>query len=136
MNEPIKKLWEEYRNNPENCELRDRLIEHYQPLVVRGVDRLCTNARMNGDQIERDDLLAAGLFGLLDAVKSFDPNGGVPFRKFSSPYIVNAFIDQLRVIIWESRIERWRMNKMNKEEKPDSTENRPEDREGRDGEQG
>ena len=134
MDEPIRKLWEEFRNDPKNYDLRNRLIKHYSPLVHRRADRI--HAELNDDKINRDDLVSIGYFGLIDAINNFDPDGGVTFEAYSLPRIHGAIMDEIRELDWLPRLIRARMNRMNKENNPDSTETGPEDREGRDGEQG
>ena len=110
MNESIKKLWEEYRNNRENDELRNRLIEHYSPLVRRCANRIY--ARLNNDKFILKDLELIGHFGLLDAITNFDPNSGVSFEEYSLPYIDAAITDEIRALDWVPRLLRGKMKKM------------------------
>jgi RNA polymerase sigma factor for flagellar operon FliA len=46
--------------------------------------------------ITRDDLVAAGMVGLTEAAKRFDPNHGEPFVAFAERRIRGAILDELR----------------------------------------
>lgn len=50
-----------------------------------------------------DDLLAAGMMGLVQAASSFDPAHGVPFDRFAVTRVRGAIVDELRRLDWASR---------------------------------
>jgi len=53
--------------------------------------------------VDRDELHAAGLLGLVDAAKRFTPNGDVPFAAYASVRIRGAIIDAMRRDDWAPR---------------------------------
>lgn len=95
VRENIDEMWMEYKREPGNIELRNRLIEHYMPIVYHRADRL---RRQLPPEIERDDLISAGSSGLMDAVAAFDPTRGVKFETFCIPRIQGAIVDELRSV--------------------------------------
>jgi RNA polymerase sporulation-specific sigma factor len=48
-------------------------------------------------RISNEDLMQEGMLGFLDAVKSFDPSKGVPFRAFAETCINNRIISAVRM---------------------------------------
>jgi RNA polymerase sigma factor for flagellar operon FliA len=97
-NEELDKLWRDFREteDPElQGHLRDRLILQYSPLVKYVAGRLRT--RMP-DSVEQDDLVSDGMFGLMDAVKRFEPARGLSFQTFAVPRIRGAIIDGMRAM--------------------------------------
>ena len=108
--EGLDEIWAEYKQNPSNIELRNRLVEHYMPIVYRRADRL--RAKLP-NEIERDDLVSAGTFGLMDAISAFDPNRGVKFETFCLPRVHGAIVDELRSMDWVPRKVRSKTSKMN-----------------------
>ncbi|MCA9188736.1 MAG: FliA/WhiG family RNA polymerase sigma factor, partial [Planctomycetales bacterium] len=61
-------LWLDYKADPTNKELRNRLVETYFPLVKYNGERIW--ARLP-DGVDLDDLISAGVFGLMDAIDAF-----------------------------------------------------------------
>ena len=53
--------------------------------------------------VELDDLVSAGVLGLLEAVRSFDVSKNVQFRTFAKFRIRGAIFDSLRESDWGSR---------------------------------
>jgi len=56
--------------------------------------------------IELDDLISAGLFGLMDAIRGFDPTRGIKFKTYCSTRIRGSILDQLRSQDWVPRLVR------------------------------
>lgn len=104
----IQQLWREYRAHP-SVELRNRLIEHYLPLVRINAERIW--ARLP-DGVDLDDLISAGIFGLMDAIESFDLERGVKFETYCVPRIRGAILDELRTLDWVPRLVRSRASKL------------------------
>ncbi len=101
---PIAELWEAYwRDGSEQA--RNDLMEHYLHLVKYNAERI--HSRLP-DEVEVDDLMSAGLFGLMDAIDSFDPKRGVKFETFCAPRIRGAILDELRSLDWVPRLVRSR----------------------------
>lgn len=53
---------------------------------------------------ERDDLISAGVVGLIDAVDRFDPSRGVPFEAFARVRVRGAILDELRRLDGRGRL--------------------------------
>ena len=104
----IQKLWREYKKT-ESRELRNLLLEHYLPLVKYVAERL--HARMP-KEVEVDDLMSAGVFGLMDAMDNFDLGRGVKFETYCNPRIRGAILDELRSLDWVPRLVRSRAHKL------------------------
>lgn len=81
-------------------EERDRLIYEYAPLVKTIASRL--RARLPS-HVSQDDLLSAGILGLLDAVEKFDSGKGVEFKSYAEYRIRGAMLDELRSMDWVPR---------------------------------
>ncbi len=53
--------------------------------------------------VEMDDLVSAGVLGLIDAFQKFDPNKKVQFRSYAQFRIRGAILDSLRTLDWSPR---------------------------------
>ncbi len=53
--------------------------------------------------VELDDLISAGIVGLMDAFSKFDPNKKVQFRSYAQFRIRGAILDSLRTLDWSPR---------------------------------
>ena len=102
------KLWRDYARAPGN-ETRNRLIEHYQPLVAEIVRRFF--ARLPR-LVDRGDLDTAANFGLIDAIEGFDRARGVRFEIYCERRIRGAVLDELRNQDWLSRPFRGRIEQL------------------------
>jgi RNA polymerase sigma factor FliA len=88
----IDKLWDALKKRGDDS-VRNALIEHYLPLVR------VTSERMHGklpSHVEVDELIQAGVFGLMDAIDGFDPERGVKFEVYAKQRISGAILDDLR----------------------------------------
>jgi len=101
----IETLWRAYARAPGD-ETRNRLVEHYQPLVSGIVQRF--SARLPR-LIERGDLGTAANLGLIDAIAGFDPARGVRFEVYCEWRVRGALLDELRNQDWLSRPVRTRL---------------------------
>lgn len=78
----------------------DAAIIAHAPLVRR----LAWSAlRRMPANVEHDDLVQAGMIGLLDAATRFDPAKGIAFEGFAVSRISGAFLDELREMDWMPR---------------------------------
>jgi RNA polymerase sigma factor for flagellar operon FliA len=62
--------------------------------------------------VNRGDLVSAGMLGLAQAARSFDPERGIAFDRFASTRIRGALLDELRGRDWASRSVRSRARGM------------------------
>jgi RNA polymerase sigma factor for flagellar operon FliA len=104
----IAQVWKDYRACP-TLDLRNRLVENYLSLVKYNAERIW--ARLP-DGVELDDLISAGIFGLLDAIEAFDLERGVKFETYCVPRIRGAMLDELRTMDWVPRLVRSKQSKM------------------------
>jgi RNA polymerase sigma factor for flagellar operon FliA len=72
---------------------RRKLIDKYMPIVRRIV--LQYNRKLP-PKIDIDDLVSAGIVGLLRAMEKFDPEKGVNFTSFANYHIKGSILDELR----------------------------------------
>lgn len=78
----------------------DQLIRDHLPLVHYAVAEIGTRIPRH---VDRDDLVAAGRLGLVQAARSYDPGRGVPFERYARVRIRGAVMDELRRRDWASR---------------------------------
>lgn len=103
-----EKLWDEYRRK-QSQELREQLIIEYSQLVKLVAGRL---SMYLGYNVEYDDLVSYGIFGLIDAIDKFDLAKNVKFETYASLRIRGAILDQIRKMDWIPRTVRQRQRKM------------------------
>lgn len=84
-----------YDNLVEN--LHDELVTRYAPLVKRIAYHL--KARLPAT-VMVDDLLQAGMIGLLEASKKYDANQGASFETYAGIRIRGSMLDELRRNDW------------------------------------
>lgn len=78
----------------------DRLVREHLPLVQYVVSEV---AHRIPSHVCRNDLVSAGMLGLAQAARSFDPERGIAFDRFASTRIRGALLDELRGRDWASR---------------------------------
>ena len=108
--EDIAQVWDAFKADPTNQEYRNRLVEQYLPLVKYNGERIW--ARLP-EGVELDDLVSAGIFGLMDAIDAFDMTRGVKFETYCVPRIRGAMLDELRTMDWVPRLVRSKASKLN-----------------------
>src|SRR5690554_4108442 len=79
---------------------KNSIIEQYYPLVRRQAFSLKVKLPAG---VDVDDLIQAGVEGLLSCVDRFDPDSGVAFSTFAHQRIRGAMIDELRSRDWLPR---------------------------------
>ena len=104
----VQQWWKKYARNHSD-DIRNSLIEHYLPIVRYTAERL--SARLP-EEVEVDDLISAGTFGLIDAINAFDLDRGVKFETYCSQRIRGAILDELRSMDWVPRLVRSRSHKV------------------------
>lgn len=103
-----EKLWEEYQKNP-LPELREKIIIEYAPLVKVVAGRL---SMYLGYNVEYEDLVSYGIFGLIDAIDKFDLGKDVKFETYASLRIRGSILDQIRKMDWIPRTVRQKQKKI------------------------
>ncbi len=103
-----KKLWDAYtaRKTPE---IREQIIVEYAPLVKLVAGRL---SMYLGYNVEYEDLVSYGIFGLIDAIDKFEPGKNVKFETYASLRIRGAILDQIRKMDWIPRSVRQKQKKI------------------------
>jgi len=104
----IGKVWEQFHKTRED-RYRNELMEYYRYLVRYTAERLYTKLP---DKIDLDDLVSAGMFGLMDAINAFDPSRGIKFETYCSPRIRGSILDELRSMDWVPRLVRARAHQL------------------------
>src|ERR1700688_105609 len=108
--EEVTQIWEAFKADTSNQELRNRLVELYLPLVKYNGERIWSRLPKG---VELDDLVSAGVFGLMDAIDAFDLSRGVKFETYCVPRIRGAMLDELRTMDWVPRLVRSKASKLN-----------------------
>ena len=107
--EDMAEIWKTYKASFPNPELRNRLVERYMPLVKYHGERVWSRLPKG---VELDDLISAGVFGLMDAIDAYDLTRGVKFETYCVPRIRGAMLDELRNTDWVPRLVRSRARKL------------------------
>ena len=114
---PTEELWGLYqvahsKQAEEDIErLRNILMERHYPLVKYIAERLLQTLPKS---IELDDLVSAGLFGLMDAIRGFDQSRGIKFKTYCTTRIRGSILDQLRSQDWVPRLVRLKAGRIEK----------------------
>ncbi len=97
--EEITGLWTEYRRD-QSTGIRDVLIENYLYLVKYVAGRMAMSVPPS---VEIDDLVSAGVVGLMDAIEKYDPARDTKFETYAVARIRGAIVDDLRSLDWVPR---------------------------------
>jgi len=104
----LQDLWDSYTKNKDNLS-RDRLMIHYMPLVKQVAGRMKINLP---GSVEYDDLVSAGLMGLINSIDNFNPKRGFKFETYAVPRIKGSILDGLRDVDWLPRSYRQKSRKL------------------------
>jgi RNA polymerase sigma factor FliA len=84
----------------ENSAVSEEVLREHLPMVrflaLRIRERL-------PQQVEMEDLISAGIVGLMDALQKFDANKKVQFRTYAQFRVRGAMLDSLRALDWGPR---------------------------------
>lgn len=96
----VEALWERYRRSPSDTAVEQALVMHYLPLVksVLGRMTMCLPPH-----VDAGDLYSAGMLGLLQAIRNYDPRCGSSFGNYARWRIKGAVLDELRKLDWMPR---------------------------------
>ena len=112
--ETVARMWQDFIVDRSNKTLRNALIEQYLPLVRYHAERVWSRLP---DEVDLDDLVSSGVFGLMDAIDAYDPARGVKFETYCVPRIRGAMLDELRNMDWVPRLVRSRARKLSEANK-------------------
>jgi len=79
---------------------RDKLIEEYAPTIRYLAQRLAFRLPPS---LDVDDLVHAGIIGLIDALEKFDSSRQIKFKTYAEFRIRGAMLDQIRSLDWVPR---------------------------------
>ena len=102
------KMWMEY-SKQKTPELREKLIIEYSQLVKVVAGKL---SMYLGYNVEYDDLVGYGVFGLIDAIDKFDYGKGIKFETYASLRIKGEILDQIRRMDWIPRTVRQKQKQL------------------------
>jgi RNA polymerase sigma factor for flagellar operon FliA len=77
-----------------------RYVKEYAPLVKRMAHHLLTRLPAS---VQIDDMIQAGMMGLMDAINRYEPAQGTQFETYASQRIRGAMLDELRGSDWLPR---------------------------------
>jgi RNA polymerase sigma factor for flagellar operon FliA len=89
---------------------REQLVLDYLPLVNYILGRLGINVPVH---VDREDLFSAGVIGLINAARQYDPNRGASFKTYAYTNVRGAILDELRRQDFIPRNQRDRMKAFN-----------------------
>jgi len=92
----IEELWKEY-NEKKSSTIRDQLIIACLSYVKSTAQRLSIYANPSQDA---DDLVNAGIIGLMDAIDRYNPSKGASFKNYAQHRIKGEIIDEIRSMDW------------------------------------
>jgi RNA polymerase sigma factor for flagellar operon FliA len=92
-------LWKRYHHQADTSTEND-LVQQYLPLVGAILGRLTMTLP---DHVDHDDLRSAGLVGLLQALRNYDPASGNSFETYARVRVRGAMLDELRRMDWVPR---------------------------------
>jgi RNA polymerase sigma factor for flagellar operon FliA len=96
---PEADIWKDYKETKDQS-LRDSIIRQYAPLVKYVAGKVSVGMPHN---VDFDDLVGFGVFGLMDAIEKYDPDKHVKFKTYAVTRIRGAIFDELRSIDWVPR---------------------------------
>lgn len=92
-------LWKDWRENG-SVRAKDLILGEYAGLVKQTALRVAVGLP---GHVELGDLVGAGVFGLIRAVESFDPEREIKFETYAVHKIRGAILDELRSLDWVPR---------------------------------
>ena len=109
----MKGLVKRYKQDTKGVDgkLRDQLIMDYAPLIRFVAQRIASRLPSN---VDIDDLISAGVIGLMDAIEKYDPSRDNKFKTYAEFRIRGAILDELRSQDWVPRSVRDKAKKIEK----------------------
>jgi RNA polymerase sigma factor for flagellar operon FliA len=94
-----EELWKTYKKT-KDPKIREHFVNQYAPLVKYVAGKIAIGMPQN---VDFDDLVGYGVFGLLDAIDKYDPGKDIKFKTYAVTRIRGAIYDELRSIDWVPR---------------------------------
>ncbi len=104
---PVEHLFKEYRKVDDRD--KEELILKFAPLIKLIVNRI---AMRLPPHVDTEDLVNAGVIGLIDAIEKYDPMRGTSFKTYAEFRIRGAILDELRILDWFPRSIRQKVNRL------------------------
>lgn len=104
------RLWDAYKLS-RSVQIRNELVRRHMHLVRYFAERVHNKLT---NHVELDDLVASGMFGLIQAVETFRPELGHKFGTHAMHRILGSIYDELRSLDWAPRLVRSRVSKVQK----------------------
>lgn len=101
-------LWKEYKETGSKI-AKDKLLMEYAQMVKYIAHRIAVNLPAS---VDRNDLISAGIMGLIKSVETFEPERGFKFETFAGHKIRGAILDELRGLDWVPRSVRQKSREM------------------------
>jgi len=98
-------LTEEQKLNPK---IRAKIINEFAPLIKYIASRIAIRLPPH---IDLNDLINAGVIGLIDAIEKFDASKQIKFKTYAEFRIRGAILDELRSMDWVPRSVRQKARK-------------------------
>ncbi len=111
--ESLRRAWTDFKVG-QDPNARVEIINNYAYLVKITAGRLVTS--LPGG-LDRDDLVSAGVVGLIKAVDQFDPTRDVKFETYAIALVRGAILEMLREEDWVPRSIREKLRALEKTQK-------------------
>lgn len=89
--------------------MRNRMIVEHLPLVKYVAGRIASRLPSH---VEVDDLVNAGVIGLIDAIDKFDSERQIKFKTYAEFRIKGSILDELRSLDWMPRSTRQKATRL------------------------
>jgi RNA polymerase sigma factor for flagellar operon FliA len=97
--EELQGLWLTFQED-KSPQVRETLIQNYLYLVRYVAGKMAMSVPPS---VEIDDLVSAGVVGLIDAIGKYDPGRDTKFETYAVARIRGAIVDDLRSLDWVPR---------------------------------
>ncbi len=89
-----KKVSKSPLEDPDNRKHLDHFIFEHAPLISRQIRKLKAKGQIPSS-VDQNDLIVAGVNGIMHAAHRYDPKTGVPFANFANTHIASRILDHI-----------------------------------------
>lgn len=107
----VKTYGQQTQSSASDVDQRNEMILEYLPLVKFVAQRIMVRLPQH---VEIDDLIDAGIIGLIDAFNKFDPTRKIKFKTYAEFRVKGAILDELRALDWAPRSTRQKATRLEK----------------------